>query len=404
MKAKIFVFLVAALFIGTTFAGASAITKTNEPNAIPCPATTMIPGLWNTGYKDGGKFSIVYGMYKHVEAGKEVIYKTEMSFVQFGSGAVFTMIDGQMVKIPSSAERIELTIKERKDGGSWAIIKQETIIIDMSDENGFYTHYYPRTYDSDGKYEVEVSAKVYGNTILHGEISWDSGGGRLYTMTTAVGTTKAKMMPLKNLLGNQIVNLFSNILSYIKTPSGSTFAEDSILTISDLPDAEPKVSTPNYPGIEDFYSDPVTGLLSPRANIGEEITYYIRLRFSGKGKIENILLDVTYTYKGKSESIDVFQQPITSDDVNQYGTKTICFKKSWDANGTYIVNAKMSSFDWVDKPVVWGLKTGYGLATFVGPIGSGSKSVTPSFSNFIARHFHNYPDRFPMPKALLEPQ
>ena len=183
---------------------------------------------------------------------------------------------------------------------------------------------------------------------------------------------------------------------------GTTFAGANVLTISDLPDAKPKVSTPNYPGIEEFYNDNVTGLLSPRASIGEEITYYIRLRFSGKGKIENILLDVTYTHKGKSESIEGFPRVITIDGVNEYGTKTISFSKSWDANGTYHLKAKMSSFDWVEKPFFWGLKTGYGLVTFVGPIGSGSKSVTRLFSNFLARHFHNYPDMFPMLKDLLE--
>lgn len=186
--------------------------KNTEPGPVPCPTVVLPPGLWNTGYKSGGKVSVQYGMWKHVKIGEEVTYQSEMSFVKFGSGAVFTIVDGEMVKIPSYANKIIVTIKERKNGGLWQTICEETITPGQASGDGFYVHRHTKSYSEDGKYEVEVSAVSYGNTLLHGEISWRSGGGKLYTMTTAVGATKSKAMPLINLLDRPIFQLLNQFL------------------------------------------------------------------------------------------------------------------------------------------------------------------------------------------------
>lgn len=209
MKRTIFVILLVALLVGTTFAGASTITKTKQEyktdDPQPCPSIVIPPGLWDTNFQPKAKGNAITGYWKHVEKDETFTIKSDLAFTQFGSGAVFTFIDGKLVKIPRRANRIEIIYKERKNGSSWYVVHEETINEGQSNQYGEYDHKYSQNYTDDAKYEIMVSADSYGTTILGDEISWPSGGGKFFTVTVYVGEVK----PPKNKV--QVFNFFERL-------------------------------------------------------------------------------------------------------------------------------------------------------------------------------------------------
>jgi len=216
MKVKILaVFVICTfLFVSTTSAIRLSTDEKDDENKIqPCPAAVMIPGLWNTNYNPKENGNPITGLWAHVEEDESVTYKSEMSFYQFGSGAAFTTIDGKLVKIPSSASKIEITLKEKKDGGSWEVICEETITNDQAGSDGMYNHKFTKSYSEKGKYEVMVSADSFGKTLLGEEISWPSGGGPWYTMTTYVGDVESHSKSMPSFSNWPILMLLKQILT-----------------------------------------------------------------------------------------------------------------------------------------------------------------------------------------------
>ena len=169
------------------------LSEDDVRNVQPCPTAAIPPGIGNFHFTPKGNGNVLFGEWKQIAKGESVTYKSELYFHQMGGGATLIKVDGEWVKIPSTASRMVVTLRERKDGGSWSEICKDTIYKNQANSNGIYNHKLKRTYNDDGVYEVETRATVYGDTLLHGEISWGSGGGSWFTLTTGVGNVKSKI-------------------------------------------------------------------------------------------------------------------------------------------------------------------------------------------------------------------
>lgn len=197
------------LFIFSTFASASSIKIDSEEqndsdeDPEPCPAVAMPPGLWNTGFKNGGSYNLRYGRHKTIDEGQSVTIESEICFNTFG---------GYVIGIPSTADKITIQIKERKNGGSWNDdIPYDTIDRSESDSDAHYIHDFIRTYSEAGVYDLEVSAVSYNNAR---DQNWNTGGGFLYTLTVVVGQDTTKSIDIAKILDRpmfQILNQFLDL-------------------------------------------------------------------------------------------------------------------------------------------------------------------------------------------------
>jgi hypothetical protein len=164
MKRIIFVFLVAALFIGTTFAGASATRKMNEVDAIPsnplpypCPIDTPHnPGIVSFAIEGAGYHYEFFGLKKvqnnfiEVKSSEEVTYEVNLTFGHTWESGI--------------TDKIELTISETSPDGTTTDIIETFYKKDYKWND--VTYEIKRTYTKGGLYQVSVKSECIANMAI----------------------------------------------------------------------------------------------------------------------------------------------------------------------------------------------------------------------------------------------